>query len=299
MVYKKTFGDWVFDSIIYFIAALVIVCTVYPLIYTVSLSISDPAAVAAGKVWLLPVGFDLQAYTRIFEETGFLKYVSNSLFYTIAGTAMGVFFSALAAYPLSRPEFIYRKYLKGYYMLTMFIGGGLIPTYIVMTRFLHLYDSRWAILLPPCAASWYIIVATSFFQTLPGEIVESARLDGASEYRIFGQLILPLSKPSLAVLALYYSVGHWNSYLPAVLYLSDDAKQPLSVYVRRIAVENDIGAMMKTMNLSVIGLDNNVLLSTIQMKYALLVVTVLPMMLIYPMLAKNLEKGVLIGAIKG
>ena len=295
MHYKKTFGDRVFDFIVGILTVLVICCTLYPLIYTLSMSISDPLAVASGKVWLLPVGFSLKSFEKVFTETGFLRYFFNTVFYTVAGTCIGIFVTCLAAYPLSRTEFLARKKFRNFFLFTMFVYGGMIPTYIVITRFLHMYDTVWAILLPPVSAAWYVVVATSFFQSLPGEIVESARIDGASEYRIFGQLIMPLSKPGLAVLALYYSVGYWNSYMPALLYLSNEKLHPLSMYIKRVVMSASLGQMGAT--ITQVGAET--ILAAGQVKYSALVVTVLPMMLIYPYLSKYLEKGLMIGALKG
>lgn len=295
MHYKKTFGDRVFDFIVGILTVLVICCTLYPLIYTLSMSISDPLAVASGKVWLLPVGFSLKSFEKVFTETGFLRYFFNTVFYTVAGTCIGIFVTCLAAYPLSRTEFLARKKFRNFFLFTMFVNGGMIPTYIVITRFLHMYDTVWAILLPPVSAAWYVVVATSFFQSLPGEIIESARIDGASEYRIFGQLIMPLSKPGLAVLALYYSVGYWNSYMPALLYLSNEKLHPLSMYIKRLVMSTSLGQMGATITQA----DAETILAAGQVKYSALVVTVLPMMLIYPYLSKYLEKGLMIGALKG
>lgn len=295
MHYKKTFGDKVFDVVLWALCAIVVCVTLYPLIYTVSMSISDPMAVAQGKVWLLPVGFSLEAFKIVFEESGFLRSLWNTVFYTVSGTVIGIFVTCLASYPLSRPEFRYRRGFKSFFLFTMFVYGGMIPTYIVITRYLHMYDTVWAIILPPVSAAWYVVVATSFFQSLPNEIVESARIDGASEYRIFGQFIIPLSKPGLAVLALYYSVGYWNAYMPALLYLSDEKLQPLSMYIKRVVLSSSMGSMGATVG----QIDVETLLAAGQVKYAALVVTVLPMMLIYPFLSRYLEKGLMIGAIKG
>lgn len=293
--YKKTAGDRIFDAVVYLVAVLLIIITLYPLIYTFSMSISDPMEVARGSIWLLPKGFSLKAFETIFRESDILIYLWNTVFYTVVGTVIGVVVTCLAAYPLSRPEFRLRGGFKKFFLFTMFFYAGMIPTYIVITKFLNMYNSRWALLLPPVSAAWYVVVATSFFESLPAEIVESARIDGASEYRIFGQLMLPLSKPVLAVLALYYAVGYWNSYFPGMLYLSDKKLQPLAVYVRSVVIQNSMGNMAATAG----QVDVATLLSSIQIKYAVLVVTVLPMLLIYPFLSKNLEKGLMIGAIKG
>lgn len=172
----------------------------------------------------------------------------------------------------------------------------MIPTYIVVTKYLGLYNSRWAIILPVLTNAWYIIVARSFFESLPNEIIESARIDGASEYRIFAQLVMPLSKPVLAVLALYFAVFHWNSYFPALLYLSKKNLQPLALYIRSVVVQSLVNSMDSFSGMQINASD---MLSMMQIKYAVIVIAVLPMLLIYPFLSKNLEKGLMIGAVKG
>jgi len=294
--YHKTLGDRIFDLIVYLFAVLVIIVTLYPLIYTISMSISDPAMAARGKVWLLPIGFDLTAIKTVLNDNGVLRYYYNTLWYTVVGTVLGVLVTCLGAYPLSRKEFRHRNIFMKMITFTMFFGGGLIPTYIVVSSYLKLYNSRWALILPALTAAWYIIVARSFFESLPDEIIESARIDGASEYRIFAQLVMPLSKPILAVLALYFAVGHWNSYFPALLYLGKKELQPLALYVRSVVIQSSLGDM----NTAVSTLLNpESLLSTLQIKYAVVVVSIVPMLLIYPFLSKNLEKGLMIGAVKG
>jgi len=226
MHYKKTFGDMVFDVILGIFVVLVLVVTLYPLIYVVSMSISDPISAARGEGWLLPVGFDLTAIKKVLSDPNVLVYYGNTLFYTVFGTACGVIVNCLAAYPLSRKEFRARKLVTKFFMFTTFFGGGLIYTYIVVARFLQLSDKRAAIIILSLTTAWYISITRNYFQSLPDALVECARIDGASETRIFVQLIMPLSKPILAVLGLYQAVAHWNSYFNAMLYISDKTKQP-------------------------------------------------------------------------
>lgn len=295
MFYKKTLGDKIFDAVVYFLVACVMVVTLYPLIYVFSMAISEPTAAAAGKVFLWPVGFNLTAIKKVLADPQVTVYYGNTLWFTVVGTLCGVITTALCAYPLSRKEFEHRSLIMKLVMITMFFNGGIIPTYIVVSRFLNLYNSRWAIVVCALTTAWYVTIARSFFESLPDEIVESARLDGASEYRIFGQLILPLSKPILAVLTLYQAVGHWNSYFNHMLYLSDKAKQPLSLYIRSVIIQNSIHALAQNTE----ALTADEILAALQLKYAVIVVSVLPMLLIYPFISKNLEKGLMIGAVKG
>lgn len=293
--YKKSFGDRVFDLAIYLFILFVLVVTLYPLIYIFSMSISSPIAAARGDVVLLPKGFDLTALNRVLADKQIFTYYFNTLWFTVVGTVGGIITTSLAAYPLSRPEFEGRNVIMKFIMVTMFFNGGLIPTYIVIAKYLNLYNTRWAIILPALSSAWYVTVARSFFSSLPGEIIESARIDGASEYRIFGQLVIPLSKPIVAVLALYYSVFFWNSYFPAMLYLGKKELQPLALYVRSVVIQNNLTGI----DMGSVELSAEQILASIQIKYAVILVAVLPMLCIYPFLSKNLEKGLMIGAVKG
>ena len=179
-------------------------------------------------------------------------------------------------------------------MFTMFFGGGMIPTYLVVARFLHMYNSRWALILPGLTSAWYISVARNFFATLPEEMLESARVDGASEYRVFLQFVIPLSAPILAVLALYYGIGQWNGYFNALLYLGEKNLQPLALYVRRVVIQNSLEVDNALSDLSY-----EQVMSVLQIKYAVIVVAVLPILLLYPLLSKYLQKGMLVGSLKG
>ena len=292
--YKKTFGDWMFDLFIALFVIVVIAITLYPLLYVFSMSVSDPIRAARGEVYLLPKGFDLTAINKVLEDETIVTYYYNTIWYTVVGTVLGIITTAMAAYPLARREFRYRHIVMKFISFTMFFGGGLIPTYIVVAKFLHLYNSRWAIILPGLTSAWNIIVARTYFQSLPEEIIESARLDGASEYRIFAQLIMPLSKPILGVLALYYAVGYWNNYFNPMIYLGDKKLQPLALYIRGVMMQNNIEGLAG----STIDIDGAKLLSALQIKYAVIVIAVLPMLLIYPLISKNLEKGLMVGAVK-
>lgn len=291
---KSTFSDRVFALIVYLFAALVIAATLYPLIYVFSMSISDPIRAARGDVFLLPKGFSLEAFKTVLANPMVLTYYLNTIWYTIVGTILGIIVTTLAAYPLSRRHFRCRKFFIILITITMFFSGGMIPSYIVVSKYLNLYDTRWAIVLPTLTTAWYVIVARTFFESLPNEVIESARVDGASEYRILGQIVLPLSKPIVGVLALYFGISYWNSYFPAMLYLGNQKLQPMSLYVRRMVIQSS----MEGVDLAE-GIAATDLLSQMQIKYAVIVIAVLPLLLIYPLLSKNLERGLMIGAVKG
>lgn len=294
--YKKTLGDRFFDLVIAMFVFVVIAVTLYPLTYVFSMAISDPIRAARGEVYLLPKGLDMTAIKKVLDDASIWKYYYNTLWYTLVGTLLGIFTTALAAYPLARREFTYRNVVMKFISFTMFFGGGLIPTYMVVAKFLDLYNTRWAIILPTLTSAWNIIVARTYFQSIPEEIIESARLDGASEYRIFAQLIIPLSKPILGVLALYYAVGYWNNYFNPMIYLGKQELQPLALYIRSVMMQNTIESVAGSP--VAVDIKGAALLSALQVKYAVIVIAVLPMLLIYPLISKNLEKGLMIGSVK-
>lgn len=293
--YKRTLGDYIFDFVVAIAVVFVLAVTLYPLIYVISMAISDPIEAARGHVWFLPKGIDLTAIRAVLKDSEIFRYYGNTIWYTLVGTVTAVCFTCLAAYPLSRKEFTHRNIFMKFIMFTMFFSGGMIPTFIVVSRFLHLYNTRWAVILTSLSTAWYITVARSFFMSLPDEIIESARLDGASEYRIFAQLVMPLSKPIVGVLAMYNSVGHWNSYFSHMLYEANTDLHPLAMYIRRVVIQNSVAGYAD----AVAEMSTAEMLSALQLKYAVVVISVLPMLLIYPFISGNLEKGLMIGAVKG
>ena len=294
MFYKKTLGDRVFDIVLYVLVVLVICATLYPLIYVVSMSISDPFAATRGDVWFLPVGFDLTAMRTVLKDPNVLTYYGNTIWYTVVGTVCTIIATTLMAYPLARKEFQFRGFFNKFVMVTMFFSGGIIPTYLVVARNLHLSNNRWVIVITALTAAWNIMITKNYFSSLPEELVESAYLDGASNFGVFSRIILPVSKPILAVLALYSAVDHWNSYFHHMLYLSDSKLQPLSLYVRKVVMQNDIMSVMGNDALTAAEI-----MSATQIQYAVIVVSVLPMLVIYPFISKYLEKGLMVGAVKG
>lgn len=294
--YKKTLGDRVFDIFIACFIVLVVFVCLYPLIYVFSMAVSDPVRVARGEVYMFPKGFSLIALKKVLTEDNIATYYFNTLWFTVVGTVLGIIVTTLAAYPLARTEFRYRSTVMKFITVTMFFGGGLIPTYIVVARFLHLYNSRWAIVLPALTSAWNIIITRNYFQSLPEELIESARLDGASEFRIFGQLVVPLSKPIIGVLGLYNSVYFWNNYFEPMIYLGKKELHPLSLYVRNAMMKNSIESLAGSADF--MNVDVAAMLSGIQVKYAAVVIVVVPMLLFYPLISKNLEKGLMIGALK-
>lgn len=280
-----------FDSFIVLFMLLVVVICLYPLLYVLSMSISDPLAAARREVWLLPKGFSLSSYGIIFENQQVWNSYYNTVFYTVFGTVINVVMTILLAYPLSRRTFFLRNPISMMVTFTMFFGGGLIPSFILINN-LGMYNTRWAILIPGAISAYNMIIAKTFFQGIPESLIESAKLDGATDLRVLFSIVFPLSMPIISVLILYYAVGHWNSYFPALLYLNDAALQPLQLYLRRILIENT-GELSSDMAISV---DKS--LAAMQLKYSIIIVSTLPILCIYPFLQKYFVNGVMIGAIK-
>jgi putative aldouronate transport system permease protein len=291
---KESFGDKVFLTIVYTFLIFVVVVVLYPLIYILSSSLSSPLAVSSGKVWLWPVDFSLEGYKAIFSNSQVLVGYANSLFYTFFGTIVSVTLTVLFAYPLSRKSFYGRNVLMIFILFTMLFSGGLIPEYLVVKN-LHMLDTRWALIIPKAIAVWQVIIAVTFFRTsIPEEIVEASEMDGCSDLRFLWSVVLPLSKPIIAVLVLMYAIFQWNSYFDAMLYLKSEALFPLQVVLRNILILNTTSSG---------SIDAQKLMDMKQladlMKYSLIVVASLPVLIIYPFVQRHFMKGVLIGSVKG
>lgn len=272
---------------------VIVVITLYPFVYVVSMSISDPMAVVQQKVWAWPVGFSAAAYKLIFHTDGFLQAYYNTLWYTIVGTFINVAMTVLAAYPLSRRAFLGRKPITIFIIVTLFFSGGLIPTY-TLVQILGLYDTRWVMVLLTATDAFLIIVTITFFRTtIPESLIEAARMDGANDIQILVRIVLPLSKPILAVLALFYTVRHWNDYFTPLVYLPNSHLQPLSIFLSKILIRQDPSSM------GAAGLDVAAQSAvSIQLKFALIVLVIAPIVCVYPFLQKHFAKGALIGGIK-
>ncbi len=297
---KLTGSDKAFTIFVYVFLAAALIVVAYPLIYILSASVSDPVAVNSGEMLLFPQGFTFEGYRTIFENEALWRGYANTIFYTVLGTSINLFVTIPAGYALSRPDFVGKGFVTKLMMVTMFVGGGLIPTYILVTG-LGLGNSVWALVLPNAASVYNIIVTRTFFQsTIPTEIEEAAIMDGASYFRRFFSIILPLSKPILAVMALFYGVGHWNSYFNALIYISDREKYPLQMILREILVLQD---MSSNPTLQMTGEMAEFLYSQQQLgqviQYGVMIVSTLPLIIIYPFLQKYFVKGVMIGSLKG
>lgn len=298
---KESFSDRVFLTLIYLMLLFALVVTLYPLIYIISASISDPSAVNAGRMWLYPVEITWEGYRIIFANSDVWRGYYNTILYTAVGTIVNLLFTLPGAYVLSREDFQLRGLVTKMMVITMFVSGGLIPTYILITD-LGLTNSMWALILPGAASVYNIVVCRVFFQsTVPDELTEAAVMDGASDFMIFFRIIIPLSKPIIAVMALFYGVGHWNNFFSALLYIDDRSKYPLQMILREILVQQDmssnpaIGSMTTDQAQFLYSQQQ---LSAI-LRYGIMIVATLPIIVVYPFLQKYFVKGVMIGSIKG
>lgn len=286
-------SDKVFDTCNLVIMVLLMVIVLFPLIYTVSCSFSSPELVVGGKILLFPRHVTLIAYERVFKNELLLTGYLNTIIYTLIGTAINILLTTITAYPLSRRDFKARTPISLLFTFTMLFSGGMIPTYLVVKQ-LGLINTMWALLLPGAVSAWNMLIMKNYFQSsIPLELYESARIDGADNIRILRSIVLPLSMPIIAVMIMYYGVGHWNAYFDALIYINDRYRYPLQLVMRSFFLTNDYaeqGGGEETVA---------VLLASETMKYAIIVVASLPMLCLYPFLQRFFVKGVMLGAIKG
>lgn len=267
------------------------VAALYPVLYVLAASLSSFEFLAQGKVGILPMGFNLDAYQRILSYPMIGRAYANTVFYTVAGTAISLFLSALAAYPLSRRPFPGQKFMSGVIVVAMLFSAGIIPTFLIVTK-MNLYNTVWSILLPTAVSSFNVILLKNFFQQIPYELEESAALDGCSQLKILFKIILPLSLPGIVTVGLFYAVAQWNSYFPAMLYLRDRSLMPMQIILRDIVIQN------QTADLSIDLVNGSDQISE-SVKYATIMVATIPIMLVYPFIQKYFVKGIMVGSVKG
>ena len=289
-------GDRLFSVVNTFLLIVIMLVVLYPLIYIVSSSFSAPAAVTSGRVWLYPVDATLVGYQTAFKHSKIVPSFMNSIIITVVGTCINVICTVMVAYPLARKTFFGKGFLTGLFTFTMLFNGGLIPTFLVIRK-LGFYDSYGALWLPGAVSVYNMIVARTFFQnTIPDELYEAGELDGCSDLMFLMKIAIPLSMPIIAVLVMFYAVGHWNSYFNAMVYLRDTSKYPLQNVLREILIANRMTDDRMMQNADVMlrkqGLAD-------LLRYSLIVISTTPMMLVYPFVQRHFVKGVLIGALKG
>lgn len=287
--------DRIFYTVATVIVALLTLLVLYPIIYIVSASFSSGNAVAQGKVWLWPVDFSLEGYKAVLRYKNVWIGYRNTIFYVIVGTFINVSVTMLCAYPLARKNLKGRSFFSFLFSFTMLFGGGMIPAYMLVKN-LHMINTIWAMLIPGAMSVYNMIVARSFIQSnIPDELLEASKIDGCDDFRFFFQIVLPLSEAILAVLALWYAVGHWNAYFNAFLYLSDKELYPLQIFLKDILVNSQFDANMITDIETAIQQQNLKML----LKYSLIVISTAPLFVFYPFVQKHFVKGVMIGSVKG
>lgn len=298
---KSKLNKWTaFDTIITIVAVLVCTVTLYPMLYVVSCSISDPLQVLAGNVVLLPKGFSLDAYKLVVIDPAFWRSFANSIFYVVASCVLMFFTTVAIAYPLTRPNLKFRQLLTYFLLIPMFFGGGMIPAFIVVTK-LGLYNSVWSLILPTCYSIWNIILCRTFMASLSNELVESATIDGCNQFQTLLKIVLPLSKPVIAVIMIYTIVGVWNSWFNASIYTTNADIQPVQLYMKNAlsATTTTASAMLDKLPVEMQQKYRDMAMAGNQIKYAMIVITTLPIIFVYPMFQKHFTKGMMLGSLKG
>ncbi len=300
---RSRWDDRLFLFLTYLTLFLIAFACIYPMYFTVIASFSNPNDVYTGKVTWLPSDFTTIAYRLVFQNKNIWTGYANTVFYTFAGTLFNLFLTIPAAYALSKKQMWGHGILTFLFVFTMYFGGGMIPTYILMNK-LHLIDSRWVMILAGGISVYNVIVTRTYFQNnIPESLYEAAKLDGASELRIFTKLVLPLSGPITAVIALYYAVTHWSGYFNAMIYLNDSGKHPLQLVLRKILILNESAYedLLKLGDVSgaVMEEAKKAAEAAVSMKYALVFIASLPMLIVYPFIQKYFVRGMMIGSVKG
>lgn len=290
----ETRGDKLFGFINSLLLVMILLIVLYPLVFVLSASISNPAAVSRGELWLFPKEITFVGYQKVFQNREILTGYGNTILYTVVGTSVNLLMTILAAFPLSRTNLPGRNVIMFALVFTMFFSGGLIPSYLVVKK-LGLLNSMWALVLPGAVSVYNIIIMRTFFRTsVPYEVQEAAMIDGCTTLQILYRIMLPLSMPIIAVMVLFYSVDHWNSYFSALIYLTDRDKFPLQLILREILIQNQMDKMAGGAS----ALSEQIMYGQ-AIKYAVVIVANLPVFLLYPFLQRYFVKGMTIGAIKG
>lgn len=291
MKYRKSVFETAFDVINICLMLLLVVVTLYPFWYVFVASFSNATIVAQkGGIMFWVDGFNLTAYRAVFKNPNIWTGYKNTLIYVIAGSVINLFMTTLGAYGLSRKGLYGRKWIMGVIVFTMFFNGGLIPSFLLV-KSLHLVDTIWAMMIPGAISTYNLIIMRTAFEAVPHSLEESARLDGASDFVIMWRIIVPLSLPVMAVITLYYAVGHWNSFFGALVYLRRRSLFPLQLILREILVTNSTDSMTTEIQFGKESIAETI-------KYAAVIVSTLPILFIYPFIQKYFVKGVLIGSLK-
>ena len=298
---KETPADRIYLFLVYALVTGVLIVTLYPLLWIVSASISDPQYVASGQMWLYPMGITFEGFELILGNDFIWQGYRNTIFYTIVGTAINLIVTIPVAYALSRPEFLGKNLFMTFLIIPMFIGGGLVPTMLLLQN-LGWTNTIWVMIIPGATSLFNIVITRTFFQsTIPREMEEAAIMDGCNDYSMFIRIVLPLSLPIIAVMALFFGVGHWNNWFNALILIRNRALWPLQLVLREILVEQNMGTMGEFGGMDATTAELQIRRQQMAqvMRYGVMIVSTLPIIMVYPFLQKYFVKGVMIGSIKG
>ncbi len=286
-------GHTAFDYVNVLLMLGVIFVMLYPIYYMAIVSISNGTSVARGEVGFLPVKVTWKAYEIIFSDAPIVTAYKNTIVYTALGVFINLLMTSLCAYPLSRKEFYGKTFFSLFVVFTMFFDGGMIPRFLVVNG-LGMLDTMWAIVIPTAINVFYMMMMRTFFQAIPEALHESAFIDGANDWTVFRKVVIPLSAPLLATMTLFYAVSHWNSYFPALIYLNDNTLYPIQIILRNIVIQGDVASQSTETNgvMGTLVVDQNI-------KYAVVIIAILPILLLYPFLQKYFVKGAMVGSLKG
>lgn len=288
---KESWQYRVFQVFNVIIMLLVCAATLYPFLYLVAQSFSSEAAIIKGEVSLLPVDFNLVTYKSVLSKGDFLNYYKNTILYAVFGTVLSVFFSAMLAYPMSKPNLKLNKFFVPFVIFTMYFGGGMIPNYILMTS-LGLRNTIFAFILPGLIGTYYVLLMKSFFAGLPHELEEAGEIDGLSKYGVFFRIVLPISKPIISTMVLFYMAGYWSNWFNAFLYLEDRSKWPVAYYLRQIIIGASTSADPGAASQETMQIAANI-------KSCSMVLMAVPIICVYPFIQKYFVQGMMLGGVKG
>jgi putative aldouronate transport system permease protein len=285
-------SDRIYYFIIYTIALVTFLITLYPFVYIISSSMSNSQSIYRGEVYFLPVKPTLKGYQEVFKQKNLWISYGNSIYYTVIGTFFNLIATAVAAYPLSRTRFFARRFFNFFIAFTMYFSGGLIPTYLLITN-LGFYNSRWVMIVPLLLSTYNVMVCRTAFSSIPDEIFESAEIEGVNDWQILLRVAIHLVLPTMAVLTLYYAVAHWNNFFTPLLYFSNQRLMPMQVLLRRVLIQSS----EELLDSDVMS-EDKAAVST-QIRYVTIVVATLPILFTYPFLQRYFVKGIMLGAVKG
>ena len=292
VVQKSTWFDYMNNALM----ILLSLCFIYPVVMTLAQSFSDAKAMVGKTVFLFPVGFSLDSYKQLLSDISILRYYWNTIVYAGLGTFLTLTLTGMLAYPLTARDFKGKWVISVMLLITMFFGGGMIPTYLVYKDMYHLTNTLWVMILPGAVSAWNVIIFKNFFNSIPVELREAAQIDGAGHFRVLFQIVMPLSKPLLATIGLFTIVGHWNGYFNALLYLDSADKFPIQMFLRKILVLSEISSGADLQNLDILRQLANTNPTTV--KAAATIITIIPILCVYPFLQKYFTKGMMLGSVK-